>query len=61
MKTVTVELTQRELTLIRVACMERLCPLKEANLAISYEETRSLLNGKLWMAVRAFPGVKEVL
>ena len=61
MKTVTVELTQRELTLVRVAMIQRLDHLKGMPDFESNLEAAQLLNGKLWMAVRAFPGVKEVL
>jgi hypothetical protein len=46
-----VNLTHRELTLIRVALISRLDKIK--NLAPeSYEESRTLLNGKLWDAVK---------
>ena len=61
MKTVTIELTQRELTLIRAAMIQRLNHLKGMPEYEHLAETVALLNGKLWMAVRAFPGVKEVL
>lgn len=47
--TITVTLTRRELTLIRVSCLTRLDRIKE-NHPVSYEETRQLLNGKLWNA-----------
>lgn len=47
--TITVTLTQRELTLIRISCLIRLDQLKDKHPA-SYEETRELLNGKLWNA-----------
>jgi hypothetical protein len=65
-KAVTVTLTERELTLIRVACLARLDRLTRAmegynplnagdaerlkDLQASYDETKALLNGKLWDA-----------
>lgn len=48
-KTVSIALTNRELTLIRVSCLQRLDRLK-LSMPASYEETRTLLNGKLWEA-----------
>lgn len=53
-KTVRVLLTERELTLIRVACLRRLDMLKGTpNLQMqkSYEDTVKLMKGKLWVAV----------
>ena len=57
-----IEITERELTLIRVACMRRLDFLSRtmeryqqdakrlAHLQASYDETKVLLEGKLWDA-----------
>lgn len=56
--TATVVLTSRELTLIRVACLQRLGRLAKAalpSMAKSYEETKALLNGKLWSARAQLP------
>lgn len=49
MKTVTIELTDTELTHIRVAMLLRLDRLKAAD-SEKYEAARALLNGKLWTA-----------
>ena len=70
MKTVTVELTVREVTLLRVAALIRLNNLKRLietsqpgeyrdDLQESYDETRELLTGKLWKA-RAYLSGKEL-
>lgn len=50
--TVTVTLTRRELTLIRVGLLRRLDQLKDVGLhnSPSYIQTRTILNGVLWMA-----------
>lgn len=57
--TVTIELTPNELVLIRVACLIRLDRLVQHadyatsdDLRRSYEQTRELLNTKLWDATR---------
>jgi hypothetical protein len=47
-----VDLTHRELTLIRVALIGRLDKIKDTA-PNSYEESRALLNGKLWDAVKS--------
>lgn len=52
MKEVSVILTARELTLVRVACLTRLDKLKDVKDSQSYQETRELMIGKLWAAVR---------
>jgi hypothetical protein len=65
-KAVTVALTERELTLIRVACIARLDRITRAmegynpqnagdaerlkDLQASYDDTKELVNGKLWNA-----------
>jgi len=59
-RTTTVTLTARELVLVRVACIQRLDRLKDKN-PVSYDETKALLNGKLWAAIadiRLNPPVK---
>lgn len=49
MQTASLELTPRELTLIRVAMLQRLSRLQtREDMAESYDETKALLNGKLW-------------
>lgn len=47
---VKVELDRRELTLIRVALLQRLDRLKRDGMTDSYDDTRELLTGKLWTA-----------
>ena len=49
---VQVELSRRELTLIRVALLMRLNELKAAGVEMqdSYQQSRALLTGKLWIA-----------
>lgn len=55
METVKIELTPRELTLIRVALLVRMDRLhKRADMQQSYDESKSLLNGKLWQARKEF-------
>lgn len=49
-KTVTIEVTARELTLIRVALLTRLAKLVGT---ASYDESRRLLDGKTWEAQKA--------
>jgi hypothetical protein len=54
--TVSVQLTQRELTLLRVACLGRLdrivAKADSGELMESYQETKELLDGKLKIARR---------
>lgn len=52
-KVTSVVLTQRELTLIRVALLQRMDRLKGKQ-PISYEQTKLLLEGKLWECVKHF-------
>jgi hypothetical protein len=67
-KTVTVTLTKRELTHIRVGLLRRMDSLKDAidktagqadggfgvraDCQVSYEEIKALMYGKLWAAVK---------
>lgn len=53
---IKIELTPLELTMIRVALLQRLDRLKDQpDCASSYELTRELLTGKLWEARKQVP------
>ena len=55
-----VELTDRDITLIRVALLQRLHRLHgRADMQESYDETRALLTGTMWKAREQLHGLKD--